>query len=91
MEVFFSGLSHAMPFTINFCELLNGRPNNLNSLSVYSYPAIHTAGTEARSLRVKCDGRILSYSGDTEWNDNLIEVVRLADLFICEGFSYRNK
>jgi len=92
MENLFPGSSNAATsFALDFCELIDGRPNILNSLSVYSYRAVHTAGTEARSLRIECDGRIISYSGDTEWNDNLIEVARDADLFICEGFSYEKE
>jgi ribonuclease BN (tRNA processing enzyme) len=89
MEILFPGSSHApTSFNVSFCELREGRANTLKSLSVYSYRAIHTAGTEAHSLRVECDGRIVSYSRDTEWNENLIEVARLADLFICECFTY---
>ncbi len=33
-----------------------------------------------------CDGRVVSYTGDTEWTDALVEVGRDADLFICECF-----
>jgi ribonuclease BN (tRNA processing enzyme) len=92
MEILFPGSSNAATsFALNFCELVEGCTNILNLLSVESYRAIHTAGTEAHSLRVECDGRIISYSGDTEWNDNLIEVARDADLFVCEGFSYEEE
>jgi len=92
MEILFPGSSNAATsFALNFCELVEGRTNILNLLSVESYRAIHTAGTEAHSLRVECDGKTVSYSGDTEWNDNLIAVARFADIFICEGFSYEKQ
>jgi ribonuclease BN (tRNA processing enzyme) len=88
MEILFPG-SSKMPlrFPIEFIEL-HDSPQRFNSLLVTSYPAVHTEGTEARSLRVECGGKIISYSGDTEWNENLIEAARSADLFVCESFSY---
>ena len=35
-------------------------------------------------LRVELGGKVVAFSGDTEWNDALIEVSRAADLFVCE-------
>lgn len=91
MEILFPR-SSKMPlrFPIKFIEL-HDCPQSFNSLLVTSYEAVHTEGTEARSLRVECAGKIISYSGDTEWNDNLIEVARSADLFVCESFSYEKE
>jgi ribonuclease BN (tRNA processing enzyme) len=42
-------------------------------------------------LRVECGGKVIAYSGDTEWTDDLIEAARHADLFICEAYSYDKK
>jgi len=40
------------------------------------------------SLRFECDGNVVTYSGDTAWNDDLAAAARGADLFICECSSY---
>jgi ribonuclease BN (tRNA processing enzyme) len=33
-------------------------------------------------------GRIIAYSGDTEWAESLIEAARGADLFVCEAYTF---
>jgi ribonuclease BN (tRNA processing enzyme) len=89
MEILFPGSSYAhLGFPLKFIELSDDQPNLVGSLLVTSYKAIHTKGTEPHSLRIEHDGRIIAYSGDTEWNENLIEAARDADLFICESFFY---
>jgi ribonuclease BN (tRNA processing enzyme) len=34
------------------------------------------------------DGRVVAYSGDTEWSEALLAAARAADLFICEAYFY---
>lgn len=36
------------------------------------------------AFRITIENKIISFSGDTEWTDELLEVARNADLFICE-------
>ena len=35
-------------------------------------------------LRVEYGGKVIAYSGDTEWTDTLIELAEGVDVFICE-------
>jgi ribonuclease BN (tRNA processing enzyme) len=37
-------------------------------------------------FRFEAEGRIIGYSGDTEWTDALIHIGHEADLFICEAY-----
>jgi ribonuclease BN (tRNA processing enzyme) len=30
----------------------------------------------------------MTYSGDTEWTDRLLDAARGADLFVCEAYTY---
>ena len=34
---------------------------------------------------------MISYSGDTEWTDTLIDAARGADLFVCEAYFFEKK
>ena len=43
----------------------------------------------ALALRIAGDGKIVAYSGDTEWTDSLIDAARGADLFIAEALVLR--
>jgi ribonuclease BN (tRNA processing enzyme) len=37
-------------------------------------------------LRVEGEGKVIAYSGDTEWTDALLALGHEADLFICEAY-----
>ena len=39
-------------------------------------------------MRLARGGKVLSYSGDTEWTDALIPIADGADLFIIECYDY---
>lgn len=54
-------------------------------------PAIVRHGTPMESFygyRVTTYGKMLAYSGDTEWTDSLIGLGRDADLFVSEAYVY---
>jgi ribonuclease BN (tRNA processing enzyme) len=36
-------------------------------------------------------GKVIAYSGDTEWTEALVEAARAADLFICEAYFFEKK
>jgi ribonuclease BN (tRNA processing enzyme) len=92
MEVLFPGSTKApRTFPLEFVRLVDGERNTVGPLIVGTFPVIHTAGTHAHALRVEVDGRILAYSGDTEWCDALLEAAAGADLFICEAYTYDRK
>jgi ribonuclease BN (tRNA processing enzyme) len=37
---------------------------------------------------VKIDGKLIAYSGDARWSDELVTVAKGADLFICESTNF---
>ena len=40
------------------------------------------------AYRIELEGKIICYSGDTEWTESLLEAARGADLFICECYMF---
>ena len=48
----------------------------------------HPSGAPPYALRLECAGKILSFSGDTEWVESLVPAASGADLFIAECFSF---
>jgi len=34
---------------------------------------------------------VITYSGDTEWTESLVEAARGADLFVCEAYFFEKK
>lgn len=47
-------------------------------------PVKHSRAAGSHCLRFEVEGKVIAYSGDTEWCDALIACSANADLFICE-------
>jgi ribonuclease BN (tRNA processing enzyme) len=71
-------------FEIEWVEHVEGRPAQLGPAVVTPFEVIHSSGAPSYALRVEYGGKLIAYSGDTEWTDALVEVARGTDLFICE-------
>ena len=58
---------------------------------VTGFPVRHPSGAPSLALRCECDGRVIAYSGDTEWTDELIAAGRAADLLIVEASTFERQ
>jgi len=89
MEVLFPGSSAIQRrFPVEFAALTEGSETRLGAIAVIPYAVVHPSGAPAFALRVTCEGKVIAYSGDTEWTEALVEAARGADLFICEAYSF---
>jgi ribonuclease BN (tRNA processing enzyme) len=78
----------AWRFPIDIVEVPTGGRVERDGFAVTFFAADHSAGAPCHILRVELDGRVVTYSGDTAWTDNLVAAARGADLFICECSSW---
>jgi ribonuclease BN (tRNA processing enzyme) len=78
-----------LPFPFALRELDIGRENQIGQLRVTPFHVRHDdkAGP-CLAYRIAVEGKVICYSGDTEWTDALIEAARGADLFICECYTF---
>jgi ribonuclease BN (tRNA processing enzyme) len=60
----------------------------LGGAEVSAHPVKHVAESDPHGLRVKIDGKLIAYSGDARWSDELVTVAKGADLFICESTNF---
>jgi ribonuclease BN (tRNA processing enzyme) len=89
MEVLFPGSSRVeRRFELRLIELPEGVATRVGPVDVTAYPVVHASGAPAYGLRLACDGKVVAYSGDTEWTDALIGLAGGADLFICEAYVF---
>ncbi len=89
MEVLFPGSSRAeRRFAVQYVELENRRPATVAGVSVTPYEVVHASGAPPLALRVNAADKVVTYSGDTEWTDALLDAARSADLFICEAYTF---
>ncbi len=78
-------------FPVEFIEMRDRESSQLGQLVVTPYPVEHGGGASAYALRVGCGGKVITYSGDTEWTPALVEAAQGADLFICEANFFDKK
>jgi ribonuclease BN (tRNA processing enzyme) len=92
MEVMLPGSSRVQQrFDVRVLELPERLPTQIGSVQVTPYPVVHPSGAPPYALRVACRGKVVTYSGDTEWTDTLLEAAANADLFICEAYFFAKK
>lgn len=89
LEALFPGSSRTQRrFELAHATYTNREPLDLPGFIVTPFEVSHPAGAPAYALRVAGGGRVLSYSGDTEWTESLVEAADGADAFICECSSF---
>jgi ribonuclease BN (tRNA processing enzyme) len=89
MEALFPGSSGVRRrFATTFVEWTAGTPVELAGARVTPHPVVHPSGAPPFALRVDAGGRVLAYSGDTEWTDTLLDAARGADVFVCEAYTF---
>jgi ribonuclease BN (tRNA processing enzyme) len=71
-------------FGVEVVELVPRMRREVGPTVVTPFEVVHGGGATPFALRVEYAGKVIGYSGDTEWTDSLIEAARGADLFVCE-------
>jgi ribonuclease BN (tRNA processing enzyme) len=89
MDVLFPGSAAvARRFAMAYVELGDRTAVAVGPARVTPFLVEHPSGAPPLALRVEYGGRVITYSGDTQWTAALIEAARGADLFICEAYTF---
>jgi ribonuclease BN (tRNA processing enzyme) len=89
MKVLFPGSEKIQQkFTIDLVEIEPEVEHHVGAVSVTPFIAAHNSGANSFTLRLRCNGRTLVYSGDTAWCDSLVRAAQGADLLIVECSGY---
>lgn len=75
-------------FEMKFLEHVAEVPLDVGGVTVTPFEVLHPSGAVPYALRFACDGKVLSFSGDTKWVESLLPAAEGADLFICESFGF---
>lgn len=73
-----------LPFELQFTHLLPRRPVAIGDVLVEPFLVPHQEREVSYGLRLEIDGRVILYSGDTGWTEELVTRSQGVDLFICE-------
>jgi ribonuclease BN (tRNA processing enzyme) len=90
MEVMFEHSSQTKPrFDLSVVALEPEAPRSFGAVKVTPFAVVHGAsGGPFLAYRIEAEGRVITYSADTEWTETLIPAARDADLFIAEAYTY---
>jgi ribonuclease BN (tRNA processing enzyme) len=74
-------------FPLTLQEFDIGKRSTVGAVAVTPFHVLHDdrAGP-CLGFRLEAEGKVIAYSGDTEWTDTLIALGREADLFVCEAY-----
>ncbi|MCA6112749.1 MBL fold metallo-hydrolase [Bradyrhizobium cenepequi] len=76
-------------FDLSVVPLVPEQSRSFGAVKVTPYPVVHgESGGPFLAYRIEAEGRIISYSADTEWTDALVPAAKNADLFIAEAYTY---
>ncbi len=90
MEALFEHSSRTKQrFDLSVVALAPERSRTFGEVKVTPYPVVHgESGGPFLAYRIEAEGRVITYSADTEWTETLIPAARGADLFVAEAYYY---
>src|SRR5216684_835989 len=76
-------------FDLSVVALTPEESHSFGAVKVTPYPVVHgESGGPHLAYRIEAEGRVITYSADTEWTETLVPAARGPDLFIAEAYSY---
>jgi len=88
-EALFPGSSRVpRRYDLKFAEFAREKPFDVGPVRATPFEVSHPSGAPSYALRFEVGGKVLSFSGDTEWAENLVPAGRGADLFILECYHF---
>jgi ribonuclease BN (tRNA processing enzyme) len=91
LRLLYPGNSALESLNIRFIEYQPFETLVIGDIGMRAFPVIHSKAAFPHGLRFSVSGKTISYSGDTEWTENLIPLAENADLFICECNFYQTE
>lgn len=89
-EVLFPGMNVMTPkFELDYVEMPVMKESIVGDLKITPYPAYHTGETNPTCVRVEVAGKVVAYTGDSDWTKHMPKVAKDADLFIAECYYYQ--
>ena len=80
-----------MPFDVRYVEVDPGNRRDIGRIDLLPFRVPHQETEVSLGFRLVGDGKIITYSGDTGWTEELVTQSQGADLFICECCFYETR
>src|SRR5262245_10066893 len=88
-EALFPGsMQVALRHELAFREMAGEQRCEVGAVAVTPFEVSHPSGAPSYALRFEVEGKVLSFTGDTEWTESLVPAGRGADLYIMECYQF---
>jgi ribonuclease BN (tRNA processing enzyme) len=78
----------ARRYDLKFKEWTVEKPMDVGFARVTPFEVVHPCGAPPYALRLELEGKVLSFTGDSEWTESLVPAGLDADLYIMECFQF---
>lgn len=75
-------------YELKFIEFAREVPLQVDGVRVTPFEVSHPSGAPPYALRLEADGKVLSFTGDSEWVESLVPAGKGADLYIMECYQF---
>ncbi len=90
-EAMFSGMTtKERGFELVFREMHEGTPTIWGDATVQAFAVEHPSGAPSHALRFELEDKVLAFSGDTVWCENVYHAGKDADLYLMECYAYED-
>ena len=91
-EALFPGSSSVRrKYDLKFLEYAPPSPLEVGGVRAWVQEVSHPSGAPSYALRVETGGKVVSFTGDTEWVEGLVPVGAGADLYIMECYQFEGE
>jgi ribonuclease BN (tRNA processing enzyme) len=91
-EALFPGsLQVKLRHELHFLELARDERLPVGPVAVTPFEASHPSGAPSYALRFETEGKLLGFTGDSEWVESLVAAGRGADLYIMECYQFEGE
>lgn len=73
---------------LSFVELARDERRTIGPVTVTPFEVSHPSGAPSYALRFEAEGKVLSFTGDSEWVETLVPAGSSADLYIMECYQF---
>jgi ribonuclease BN (tRNA processing enzyme) len=88
-EALFPGSStQQRRYELQFQEIGRETPLDVGGVRVTAFEVEHPSGAPSYALRFEVDGKVLAFTGDTQWTEKLVPAGKGADLYIMECYMF---
>jgi ribonuclease BN (tRNA processing enzyme) len=91
-EALFPGSLRAkLRHELHFVELAREQRVSFGPVAVTPFEVSHPSGAPSYALRFEAEGKVLGFTGDSEWVESLVPAGRDADLYLMECYQFEGE